>query len=392
MAAGRVWGPGLKTYRVLLRRPSASHPGVNQEINLRRRRGPSRREPRVGRSGPGAPSSGRGPEGGRPAGPPAGSGGWRIPSVRPPTPPPAGAPLLPGGRIWEPKGGTEKARRLLGGCAGSPPGRRGAGAAAGGPRVRPGLARPGRGVVRPPCPSRAPPKPRGPRLERSRRRPCPGRGLGRFGRLAGTSPRVRHVPAPSRVRVRVSDVALAAVGPLPCPVGGVRRAALSWTRGAHRGAGCGPASSPCPARAASVSATAGSPCGRGSERPPSRRDTAPRASPVPGLADAYAVPPRPAGAVRDARPRAPSPSAARPSPGCRGSGTRAAGRDLLSHTEPVRGQGRGGRKGRDRCRGAGSPAWAASQDPGGATRADGDAAPTSPGAPESDLLLRHRVH
>lgn len=39
--AWRIWGPGLKTSRGLPLPPSAYRPGENQEINLRRRRGPS---------------------------------------------------------------------------------------------------------------------------------------------------------------------------------------------------------------------------------------------------------------------------------------------------------------------------------------------------------------
>ncbi|XP_044941927.1 collagen alpha-1(I) chain-like [Mustela putorius furo] len=431
VAAGRVWGPGLNTARGLLRRPSASHSGVNQEINLRRRRGPSRREPagRQERSG-GAlqrPRPGRRPT----CGTPGGERGLAVPQ-RPASdasarrsPAPAG---LGGSRSRrEAAVGQEKRDAFVGDAEGRARLR-------GGPRGRPGLARPGRGVVRSRCPSRAPPKPRGPPLERSRRTPCSGRGLGRFARLARTSPEVRHVPASSQVRAHVSDVTLAAVGPLPCPVGGLHRAALSCARrrrgvpeqpppgrrdpawclrprglsgpaGAHRGAGCGPASSPCPALAASVSAAAGSPCGRGSERPPSGGDTPPRASPVRGLADACAVPPRPAGAVRDAarQPRTaarshvppPRPSAR----GCRRSGPRATGRDPLSQTSVRESRERGLCGGRAEAGGRGRPLPAAQgvpcgpsrRTPGARPEPTADAAPTSPGAPESDLLLRYAV-
>ncbi|XP_044106130.1 collagen alpha-1(I) chain-like [Neovison vison] len=276
VAAGRVWGPRLKTSRGLLRRPSASHSGENQEINLRRRRGPSRREP-AGRQerSRGAlqrPRPGRQPT----CRTPGGERGLAVPQ-RPASdasarrrPAPAG---LGGSRSRREAAVGQEKRDAFGGDA------EGRARLRGGPRARPGLARPGQGVVRPRCPSRAPPKPRGPPLERSRRTPCSGRGLGRFARLAGTSPEVRATSVPSRWRspcgavVRASSprgprAAAASArrpGPVPPP------ARPLGTRGAHRGAGCGPASSPRPALAASVSAAAGPPCGRGSERPPSGR-------------------------------------------------------------------------------------------------------------------------
>ncbi|XP_047563868.1 collagen alpha-1(I) chain-like [Lutra lutra] len=398
VAAGRVWGPGLKTSRGLLRRPSASHPGVNQEINLRRRRGPSRREP----TGPQERSGGalQRPRPGRrrPAGHPAGSGDWGFPSV---PPPPDGARFLPGwgdlgaeGRLpWDRKSETPSG-----------------GAALGSRRDAEGRAR-------------------------LRGDPASGRvWLVRDGASCG--PDVLPGPAKAPQAAPWSGAGGRSVrvaawgGPLPCPVGGVRRAALSCARrrrgvpeqpppvrgdparclrprGLSRpaGRGCGPASSPCPARAASVSASAGSPCGRGSERPPSSRDTPPRASPVPGLADACAVSPRPAGAVRDAarQPRTAARSHVPPprpsSPGCRRSGTRATGRDLLSQTS-VRasrerslcgGRAEAGGRGRPRPSEQGVPCGLRRRTPGARPEPTADAAPTSPGAPERDLLLRYSV-